>query len=614
MKRSPNIVQKMLSLLTSEERRQVYFLLPIIVAMALLQVVGIASILPFLQLAGDPERLRDKDVLIWLYDRLNFETESGFLFFLGVLAFVTLAFSNAFSAYTTWRIDKFSYMQSHRLSMRLLESYLYRPYVFFLNRNTADLSKRILTEVQQVVSGILMPGLQMIAQSVATIFILAFLIVYNPVLAAAAAVVLGGAYLAIYIRVRRKVARIGKENVIANRFRYQYTHEALHGIKEAKILGKEPSFLAQFAVPSEQAARNSALNHIISAIPRYALEVIAFGGILLIVLYLLAVQQNLGQVLPLIGIFAFASYRLMPALQQIFSTITKARFNMAALDSLYQDAQHEHTKVPGHATKRHDVPPLAFRDKLELRNVAFTYPGASEPVIHGLNLTIEANTSVAFVGATGSGKTTTADIILGLLKPNDGVLIVDGVEVNDENLPNWQRNLGYVPQHIYLSDATIARNIAFGVPEAQMDMAAVERAARIANLHDFVVNDLPNGYKTVVGERGVRLSGGQRQRIGIARALYHDPAVLILDEATSALDGITEESVFQAVEAIAETKTVIMIAHRMSTIRNCDTIYLLDKGCVVSQGSYQELLATNAQFHAMAQGGVRFPSVPAGGR
>jgi ATP-binding cassette, subfamily B, bacterial PglK len=253
---------------------------------------------------------------------------------------------------------------------------------------------------------------------------------------------------------------------------------------------------------------------------------------------------------------------------------------------------------------REATPPLPFKHSLDLRNLVFSYPEAKEAAIKKLNLSLKANSSIAFVGSTGSGKTTLVDIILGLLTPDEGELAVDGVAITPKNVRNWQRNLGYVPQHIYLSDNSIAQNIAFGIPKDKIDLTAVEKAARIANLHDFIINDLPGGYETIVGERGIRLSGGQRQRIGIARALYHDPAVLILDEATSALDNVTEESVFEAIRNVAKSKTAIMIAHRISTVRDCDVIYVIEQGRIVSQGSYEELLGSSDRFRALAQAGA----------
>jgi ABC-type bacteriocin/lantibiotic exporter with double-glycine peptidase domain len=594
-----NTVRKIFSLLSRRERLQVYGLFVATLIMALFQVVGIASIAPFLSLVANPDIIHTNERMNWLYTTLSFDNETSFLIFVGSLVLAIFTFSNLFSMVTTWMLMRFSWMRNYTLSRRLLEHYLHMPYIFFLNRNSADLTKNVLAEVKEVIGGVLMPGMKMISKAVAALAIVSLLIMVEPVMAVATALILGGTYALIYAVVRRKLVRIGQARIVANREQFQSAGEALAGIKDIKLLGKEKVFLKRYANAAKRYASYRATNEVINRVPHYLIEILAFGGMLVIVLYLLMTRGNLEQVLPIIGIYALASYRLLPAIREVFTDITKVRFNISALDEIYEELQHERQQD---SVERQKVPALPFRKELELKNVHFRYPEARDHVLNNFSLSIRANTSVAFVGATGSGKTTTVDVILGLLKPEKGQLLVDGVPVTDENMPNWQKNLGYVPQHIYLSDDSIASNIAFGIPEKQIDMEAVERAAKIANIHDFIVSDLPGGYRSLVGERGVRLSGGQRQRIGIARALYHDPDVLILDEATSALDGITEESVFRAVENVAKTKTAIMIAHRMSTIRGCDTIYLLEHGRIVAQGTYDELLERSPQFRTMALG------------
>jgi ABC-type multidrug transport system fused ATPase/permease subunit len=423
--------------------------------------------------------------------------------------------------------------------------------------------------------------------------------VVDPLLALVVFLVLGSAYGIVYAIVRRRLAVTGRKSIEAATQRYRLASDALHGIKEIKLLGIERQFCERYSGPSQQAARYEALGQAIANLPRYVLETVAFGGILLIVLYLLASKGGVGEALPLIALYALAGYRLMPALQQIFSALTQIRFNRFALDKLYDDMRSSAVGGEQPANPQ-DTRAVPLGDRIELRGAGFSYPGADRSVISNLNLAIRANTTVGLAGQTGAGKTTIVDIILGLLPLTHGELIVDGVGIGYANVRQWRRNLGYVPQAIYLSDDTVASNIAFGLPPDQIDLVAVERAARAADIHDFVAGSLPSGYYTLVGERGVRLSGGQRQRIAIARALYRDPPVLVLDEATSALDGITEGVVMEAIQRFSGRKTIIVIAHRVTTLRTCDVIYLFDRGRVTAAGSYQDLLASNVHFRAMA--------------
>jgi ABC-type multidrug transport system fused ATPase/permease subunit len=363
-----------------------------------------------------------------------------------------------------------------------------------------------------------------------------------------------------------------------------------------KVGGLEQAYMQRFAAPASIYARTEATSRVIQQLPRYALEATAFGGMLLVMLYLLAKSGSFAAALPVIALYVFAGYRLMPALQQIYGAFTQLRYVGPSLDALHKDLA---SLQDGNA-QRGPITPLSLTQSICLKAVTFRYPNAQHPTLKNIDLIIPAHSTVGFVGATGSGKTTTVDVILGLLEPQEGALNIDGQPITAANCRQWQRAIGYVPQHIYLADDSVAANIAFGVKTEDINQKAVERVAKIANLHEFVVNDLPQGYSTTVGERGVRLSGGQRQRIGIARALYHNPEVLILDEATSALDNLTEQAVMEAVNNLGHGITIILIAHRLSTVRQCDQIYLLERGEVKASGTYEELTASNQQFAAMA--------------
>jgi len=590
--------RRMLELMSPNERRRLWLLTPIVTMNALMQVLGIASVMPFLALIANPGVIQEQAILSWTYTTLGFDSTLAFTIFAGVGVLVLLILSNAFAALTQYGLLKFSWDLNHTMSVRMLRTYLMKPYVFFLDQNTTELSKNILGEVKHAVKHFVVAGMTLVARGVVAVCIMGLLVVVDPFLALATFGFLGTSYGLVYWFVHRGMGDSGDIRVEADAGRFKAAAEALTGVKEIKLLGLERPFLKRYERPSQRYSGAMARQQVVAALPRYAFEAIAFGGMLVIVLLLLARGEGVTALLPTLGLYAFAAYRLLPALQGIFGALTELRFALASVEVLHRDL--ERLALPP-LVDRKTVEPLPFRSSLELRRVSFAYPRAMTPLFAKFDLAISPNSTVAFVGSTGAGKSTLVDILLGLLRPSSGALVVDGVVVDDANLPAWQQSLGYVPQEIYLADDSIAANIAFGVPERSIDMAAVELAARRANIHEFIVSELPEGYRTEIGERGVRLSGGQRQRLGIARAMFHDPSVLILDEATSALDNVTEEHIFHAVSDLGTTKTIIMIAHRISTVRECDVIYVLDHGRIVASGSYETLISTSEAFRALAR-------------
>jgi ABC-type multidrug transport system fused ATPase/permease subunit len=411
---------------------------------------------------------------------------------------------------------------------------------------------------------------------------------------------MGGGFALVQLLVRRRLTRLGETRRRSVRTRFRIVQEALGGAKDVKVLGLEEQFLTRFQEPARAIARTTIRFDLISKTPPMAMQALLFGGMLLVVIYLMTSYGDFDSVLPLVALYAFAGYRLLPAIQNVSTNMSALRYREPAVNSLKKELD----EAPPPPTKNEREASLRERVSLDrailLENVSYSYPSAARPAVRNLTLRIEANTTVALVGPTGSGKSTTADIILGLLRPQNGALRIDE-RVIDRTLESaWRRIVGYVPQQIFLVDGTVAQNIAFGMPTESIDQEAVERAARIANLHDFIVNEMPDGYATAIGERGVRLSGGQRQRIGIARALYRDPAVLIMDEATSALDNLTEHAVMEAVHHLSRRKTIILIAHRLSTVRDCDCIHMLENGELTGSGTYDELVEQHERFRAMA--------------
>jgi ABC-type multidrug transport system fused ATPase/permease subunit len=429
------------------------------------------------------------------------------------------------------------------------------------------------------------------------VFISTLLLLVNPMVALLVALVLGGAYGLLYKFARVTLHSAGRASVEAATQRAKHALEALVGVKEIRLLGREAEFLERFRVPSRRLADAQTRAQALALLPRYAVETIAFSLILALAIYLLGTGRGIGELLPLLGLYAFAGYRLMPALQQIFAGFAAIRNSQAALEVVVADLEETHA-APAVTHGRADVMPL--RSAVDLVDVRFRYPGETTWALQPVSLHIPKNGSIALVGATGCGKTTVVDLLMGLLQPLEGRLRVDGVELDERNVRSWQRNIGHVPQQIFLCDDSIARNIALGLPDAEIDMTGVERAARLARLHDFVTDGLPKGYDTLVGDRGIRLSGGQRQRIGIARALYRDPDFLILDEATSALDNVTENAVLEALQTLAGRKTIVMVAHRLTTVIGCDEICVMEQGRIVERGTYEELMGTSQRFRSLA--------------
>jgi ABC-type multidrug transport system fused ATPase/permease subunit len=583
------------SLFPPEARRAFAWLCVLAAASGMLEMAGVAAVMPFMRVLAEPGLAitdpRIAPVLAWA----GISSPAGVVGAFGAALLLMLVATNGFAAATALVMLRFAHRQGHLLAVRLLRAYLRQPYAFHLDRHSAELQKNVLQEVNRITIGMLIPGVDLIAKGFVALFLVLLLLAADPVLALLACGLVGAAYVALFRQVRAALHAAGLEHVQAGAERALHAQESLAAVKELRLLGRQEEMVSRFAASSLRWADAQAVAQAFGALPRYAIEAIAFGFVLFVTIYLLVTRGALAQVLPVLGLYAFAGYRLMPALHQIFADWAALRYGRAAFELVTRD-------LASTADEGEHAPPQAdlhFHREISLEGIGYRYPGGAGEVLRDFSCRVPKNSTLALVGPTGCGKTTVIDILMGLLRPQQGRLAVDGASVTEANAPAWQKLIGHVPQQISLSDDTIARNIAFGIPDAAIDMRAVERAARQAKLQDFVAT-LPLGYATMVGERGVRLSGGQRQRIGIARALYHDPELVVLDEATSALDNVTENAVLDALQVLSGSKTIVMVAHRLSSVRACDRICVMEAGRIVESGRYDELLSTSERFRALA--------------
>lgn len=596
-------LKKAINLLTQQEKRSGLNILFLVVGNALLETLGVASIMPFLAVLGNPDMIYTNPFLSRAYiicQSFGINTPYHFLIILGLTSFVLIVASAAYRTYTNYAINYFIEMRRHFISARLFEIYLYQPYVFFLNRHSGDMSKTILSEVDQLVGNVFRPGFNMIAYSFVFIAISMLLIFVNPMLAVVVAGLLGALYVLVFIGLRKRLLTLGKVLSTSNKTRFIAANEAFGGIKLIKLFGREDNYFRRFQTPSRSYAATQAAHETLSMLPHYLIEAIIFGAMLLLILLMLISQgglnsKALGLLLPTIGLYAFASYRLKPAVHNIYHGFASLRYGKSVVDDVSADLQLKATKPLLKAPNEQ----IKAKHKIDLVGLTYTYPNSPKPTIKDLSISIPVGTTFGLVGGTGAGKTTLVDLILGLLMPESGHVAVDGRPINEDILRAWQKSLGYVPQDIFLADTSLLENIAMGIARDDIDFEQVVKSAKMAQIHDFIMSELPEMYDTVVGERGVRLSGGQRQRIGVARALYHDPDILVFDEATSSLDNLTEKAVMDAVDALAHQKTVIIIAHRLSTVKNCDQIVLLERGKILAVGIYDELKKNNTKFQEM---------------
>ncbi len=577
------------SLLALREKIQFAALTFGIVVTSFMNIGGVASIMPFIEALTSPGTAANNPVIARLLFYTGMSLTEWTIVWIGVGVVLLFVIGNALLAFVTWKGIVFSRKIAYTLTVRLFDTYLRQDFKFYLLRNTSELMKNLFGEVNAIVNGVLKPLVELMVEGILALALIVFLFLVNPAIALVAAALLGGGYGMIFLIVRSALNRASRNKVRRNRDRYRVVSDAFGAIKELKLMALERRYTSLFDEIISRFERSKARIQGIAKLPRYVLETFAFGGILSLALLLFVRGDNAASVLPLISAYAVAGFKLLPALQRVFAAFAHIRGSHASIELVLAELSQE---TPELAPTDGEV---LFTREIVLHDVSFTYDNTPQPALSNIDFAITKNTTVGIVGPTGCGKTTLVDLILGFHRAASGKLTVDGVPVDRENVRVWQKHFGYVPQSIYLSDASVTRNVAFGVPDNETDLERVRFAARLANLDEFV-DSLADGYNTQLGERGVRISGGQRQRVGIARALYRDPDIIVFDEATSALDTHTEQAVMDAITNLMHRKTIIIIAHRLSTLRQADQVVVLNGGKVDAIGSYDELVRTHPHF------------------
>ncbi len=555
-------------------RFRLFAVLGLIFLNGLIQLVGVTSVFPFFAVAADPERIRKSGVGVWMLGFLPPLSHNDLLVLAGSFAIGMLVVASVGSILSEVLRIRYAYGFSHWLRGRVLRSYAAQPYSFFLRRNSAELNQRLL-DILVFTQFVLLPVGEVLTRVVLVLFFVGALILVQPWIALGATVVLGGFYLAIFLWLRPRTRLVAdglqKHNLGFSKNSYQF----LHGIKSVLVHGKSEFFMQKAMDHSAGIGRFQGKIPLYTNGPRYLIEPIAFGGLVAIVVVLALKGRPFSDILPNLSVMALAGARLLPSLQMLYGQLVIVASNNYTLNQVEEELFEIEAEPAGITSVQSGERELSFERDLQLDGIHFQYPGAESTTLEGLNLTVSKNESVGIAGPSGSGKSTLVDLILGLHTPTGGRILVDGVPLSDSNKGAWRRSIGYVPQDIYLLDDTIEANIAFGVDPADVDAVALQEAAQGAQIFEFIEKELPKGFQTEVGERGVRLSGGQRQRIGLARALYNHPQILILDEATSALDVDTEIAVMKTIELLKGKLTLITVAHRLVTLENCNRIITL---------------------------------------
>ena len=593
-------LKEVYSILDLKEKKQIISVTILQAFSGLLDVVGILSIMPFLATVTNPEILSTNKYLSLIQVWTNFDDKELIIFF-GLISLFIIIINQSLRIFTTWYVSFINQSVWRTLTKRMFGYFLGQKYSYHLKNNSYAMLEKLSIQVNSVQAGVIVPVQDLLGFLFSSLFIVGTLFFIHPVIIFILILIFGVFYIILFKVYKKNFEKLGNYLAESSSHLYRLYGDAFGSIKEIKILHNEEYYKSLFEPIANKHSEALTKSKLFTEMPHGFAEIIGYAGLMFLTLFLLFTSPDFKSIVPTLGLFAFSLKRIIPAVNGIYKQISIMKFYQAAFNviknelsfAFINDKEKNERKIIGKK--------IEFNKMIELNNLTFSYENSKQKALDSISLKIKKGSFLGITGTTGSGKTTLVDVILGLLSPESGKILIDDEPLNENNLLSWHSNIGYVGQEGFLSDNTVASNIAFGIEHRKIDILKVKQSAELANINNFIENQLAKKYETIVGERGIRLSGGQRQRVRIARAFYRKPKILILDEATNALDTVTEEKVIQSLKNLSNSLTVILVSHRISVLRNCDKIILVEDKKIADEGNYEYLEKNNMIFKGLIE-------------
>jgi ABC-type multidrug transport system fused ATPase/permease subunit len=594
---------KALTLLTKDEKKNASWILLMVIGLGCMEAMGVFSIMPFLTAISNPDAINTNKYFSFSYHYLQgfgVQNHKQFIVLIGLISTMLIVISTLYKCFSIYKMNSFIELKVHSIASRLLQNYLNQPYEYFVYKKRSEISTSILSQSNHVVDNAFRPGLTVISNSIVLVSVLLILVIVNPIVTFLSSLLIALVYMVIFKVFKTKISAYGARHLDNTQKRFQSIANIFNGIKEIKINKKFSFFSNLFSTSSKELSVVKSRIVTLNSVPHVLVEALIFSIIISISLFYILISSRMNDfsmevIFPTLGLFGFAAIRLKPTFSYIYSGLVSLRYADASISSIIDELRIDVSQT-AKAGSLLPVIQSSFTDCITFENLCYRHQGSKENTLKGLSFSLGQGKCLGIAGSTGAGKSTLVDIMSGLLRPSSGSVFFDGQAVDLFQNARWQDRIGYVPQDIFMLDATIAENIAFGCSLHDLDLEKVYECAKAVLMDDFISNELPLGYQTMIGERGSKLSGGQRQRLGIARALYNDPEILIFDEATSALDGITETQLIDSIKLCFPNKTMIFITHKKNLFRVCDKIIILEKGSIVTDETYDSLIKADNPY------------------